>query len=688
MPSLTNNKEVFNSVADPSVVSPNIPGGDVGVSKTTGEEGFFIKSETSFSLWFKDGSGVWNLSNDSATTGTYQWDANQSFYIQSDSATRFFVFKRNEAPAAQTVVQRGDQTNRPRAFDPPTAHSNLGSTWTASGHTGEPYSIGLFGISGAGGFLSAPPSGQREVNILGWDANGDIGWIAAPAASGATVLSPDLYFDGSSTSSQIGTNTVSNATISTDDGKYETGFFDFGATGNLAPVRIGDDIDLSTGIYTFSLWFYNKRAGTDWGGVLRQTSGTSPGTTANYPIITRNSDNRLGLYKSAFYDTGYDMTSLEGNLGWTHLTVVADGTTSTFYVDGVQAGNPINTVITTSVGELGAYDGIDTQVFAEGIGEFAYWSSELSAAEILAINDSAEKLSSIINNGIASPPTITLLGDSPMIVTTLPVTDPGATAEDVQDGSLTAQITSDWDAVVGANPADGSYLVTYSVTDTDGNATTATRNVYNEDAPAATVSNAQSNGTPEQGATIVNGMYIDMDVRGSGRLLGIYTDDMRPDDSADSFSFSAFWRLTTANDNDAFWLFGGRGNMNDSGWGIRMYKRSETQIEYQMFKQNSNGWNITDLVTTTVFDEFHHVAFTYTNETFVFYHDGIAIQTFTGQAFAPGNPGSGTYLLGNGWAIGAIDEVSLFKNTFLTDGEIFTLASERSQKDTDYTNNT
>ena len=225
---------------------------------------------------------------------------------------------------------------------------------------------------------------------------------AASQTSLGVVPSPSLYFDGSSASSQIGTNTVSNATISTDNGKYDSSFFDFGATGNLAPVRIGDDIDLSSGTYTFSLWFYNKRAVGDWGGVLRQTSGTTPSSTANYPIITSNTNNNLGLYKGGFYGTGYHMTSLEGNPGWTHLAVVADGSTSTFYVDGVQAGTPINQVITTSVGELGAYDGIDAQVFAEGIDEFAYWNAALSAAEILVIKNSTEKLSEITGDATNS----------------------------------------------------------------------------------------------------------------------------------------------------------------------------------------------------------------------------------------------------------------------------------------------
>ena len=52
------------------------------------------------------------------------------------------------------------------------------------------------------------------------------------------------------------------------------------------------------------------------------------------------------------------------------------------------------------------------------------------------------------------------------------------------------------------------------------------------------------------------------------------------------------------------------------------------------------------------------------------------------------NPSGGKYKLGNGWAVIALDEITLFKNVYLTTGQITSLASERSQKDTDYTNNT
>ena len=220
------------------------------------------------------------------------------------------------------------------------------------------------------------------------------------AVGGVSVPSPALYFDGSSTSSQIGSNTLSNATITTDNGKYENGFIDFGTSGNTNPALFGNAISLSGGTYTFSFWFFSKRTGSDWGSILRRASGGSPANTQDYPIITNNSTDELGLYTESggqFYSSGFDMTSLEGSQTWIHMAVVANGTNSTFYINGSQAGASAGAVVTTSVQELGAYDGNDSQVFAEGIDEFAHWTSALSAAEIQAIYNSTEKLSDLVN---------------------------------------------------------------------------------------------------------------------------------------------------------------------------------------------------------------------------------------------------------------------------------------------------
>lgn len=221
---------------------------------------------------------------------------------------------------------------------------------------------------------------------------------------GVSVPSPALYFDGSSTSSQIGSNTLSAVTIDNTDGKYEDGFFNFGTSGTKTPARVGTQVSLSTGVYTFSLWFKNKRAGSDFGSVIRQ-SGTGA-SSANYAIGTHQTTNELGLHKGGasntspgygFFSSGYDMSSFEGDSSWNHLAVVADGSNSTFYVNGQQAGNVVANVVTSHFKELGAYDGNDTQVFAEGIDEFAHWTTALTAAQIQAIYDSTEKLSDLVS---------------------------------------------------------------------------------------------------------------------------------------------------------------------------------------------------------------------------------------------------------------------------------------------------
>jgi hypothetical protein len=163
---------------------------------------------------------------------------------------------------------------------------------------------------------------------------------------------------------------------------------------------------------------------------------------------------------------------------------------------------------------------------------------------------------------------------------------------------------------------------------------------------------------------------------------------MRPDNSADDFSFSGYWRIKTANDNDRGWLFGREGSVSDGGWGIFLKKRSATTVAYEIVMAGGNPTFITDDITTNVFDEFHHVSFTYGDGEWKFYHDGTLVYTKTGVNMPTTNPSGGKYKLGNGWAVMALDEINLFKGAYLSTSQITSLAGERSQKDTDYTNNT
>src|SRR5688572_25377163 len=74
------------------------------------------------------------------------------------------------------------------------------------------------------------------------------------------------------------------------------------------------------------------------------------------------------------------------------------------------------------------------------------------------------------------PPTITLIGDNPQTITLQTFYDElGATADDPEDGDISGIINIDASEV---DPdTKGSYTVSYSVTDSDGNFASATRDV-------------------------------------------------------------------------------------------------------------------------------------------------------------------------------------------------------------------
>ncbi len=76
-----------------------------------------------------------------------------------------------------------------------------------------------------------------------------------------------------------------------------------------------------------------------------------------------------------------------------------------------------------------------------------------------------------------TPPTITVLGDNPATVTiNTSYTDAGATAFDTEDGDLTSHIVTTGTSTVDVHTL-GSYTITYTVTDSGGLTTTATRTV-------------------------------------------------------------------------------------------------------------------------------------------------------------------------------------------------------------------
>lgn len=99
-------------------------------------------------------------------------------------------------------------------------------------------------------------------------------------------------------------------------------------------------------------------------------------------------------------------------------------------------------------------------------------------------------------------PVITLLGTDPAVVTLGGTyTDAGATADDAQDGDLTSSIVSDYSATNNPNVnLKGTYTITYTVSDADGNTGTAKRTVNVVNASESMVGAYTATGTYDNAA--------------------------------------------------------------------------------------------------------------------------------------------------------------------------------------------
>ena len=87
MPLLTDNT-TYKEGQDTTVISSTAPTGAVGFEKDTGQTGFFVYSESPYTLWLKNSSGVWS-SHQTFTAGnllvssTFAWGEYEAAYLQT-----------------------------------------------------------------------------------------------------------------------------------------------------------------------------------------------------------------------------------------------------------------------------------------------------------------------------------------------------------------------------------------------------------------------------------------------------------------------------------------------------------------------------------------------------------------------------------------------------------------------------
>ena len=190
-----------------------------------------------------------------------------------------------------------------------------------------------------------------------------------------------------------------------------------------------------------------------------------------------------------------------------YAKALSDAEIQVQYLDGYNGGGPIPPVITL-IGanplnlELGdafvdpgatATDNLDGDVTASiQVSDDVDTSTAGTYSVIYTVTDSngntaATSRSVVVTDPVAPtiPPVITLIGDNPLSLDLGDIfSDPGATATDNLDGDVTAfiQVSGNVDTTVV-----GTYSVTYTVTDSNGNTATASRSVVVTDPVAATI---------------------------------------------------------------------------------------------------------------------------------------------------------------------------------------------------------
>ncbi|MEI7579394.1 MAG: LamG-like jellyroll fold domain-containing protein [bacterium] len=140
--------------------------------------------------------------------------------------------------------------------------------------------------------------------------------------------------------------------------------------------------------YTIAFWkeFPLPVTSQGWRSIIRSNENT-------HAHIVVDSSGYLGIFNNAFYSTGYNVNSLTG---WHHITAVASGTTTKFYVNFQLVGTA-NTIETGAISGIGNNPILGLQN-SGGIDEVAIFNKELSQLEIIQAYGSNDYVASIIND--------------------------------------------------------------------------------------------------------------------------------------------------------------------------------------------------------------------------------------------------------------------------------------------------
>ena len=137
------------------------------------------------------------------------------------------------------------------------------------------------------------------------------------------------------------------------------------SSGTASELYLGTaGIPVSNGVFTASLWFYGLYDDSNYRGSFQSWANES-----SMYILGADSNQNLEAWSGGFKyaSTPFSMAPYTNQAAWHMLTIVGDGSTSTYYVDGTQAGSPLNNpnwVLTSNIGQVGGQEDQSSRNFA------------------------------------------------------------------------------------------------------------------------------------------------------------------------------------------------------------------------------------------------------------------------------------------------------------------------------------
>jgi fibronectin-binding autotransporter adhesin len=215
-------------------------------------------------------------------------------------------------------------------------------------------------------------------------------------------------------------------------------------------------VGVSNGVYTASMWFYSMYGSSDWRCPLNSIGGTREAYLL-YPDDSQNLDvysDRVGGLR--YSSPALSMKPYRSQSAWHMLTIVGDGSNSTFYIDGSATGSTMNFVSMTNIGEIGGQYNQPNRNFAQYVADVYVSQSALSADQVRQLYISSNPLAQTILStaspvSVASGATLDVMGHGIGIG---PLSDDSGAGGTVNIHGNTLTITS---ADTTGNPVNSSF---------------------------------------------------------------------------------------------------------------------------------------------------------------------------------------------------------------------------------------